>query len=55
MGWRANLFDSVVSWKLDLPFDFPFYGATYSNVWVSIHGVLAFDGYFDNWYPSHGS
>ena len=55
MGWRANLFDNVVSWKLDLPFDFPFYGETYSNVWVSIHGVLAFDGYFDNWYPSDGS
>ena len=58
MGWKANLGSSAsgaVCWKLDLPFAFPFYGASYSNVWVSAYGTLSFDDYFDNWYSSTNS
>ena len=55
MGWQANLFSNAVSWKLDLPFEFPFYGEVYSNVWVSSLGTLTFDDYFDNSYASTNS
>ncbi len=40
MGWKGD--DKC--WELALPFDFPFYGAVYTNVWVNSNGTLAFDG-----------
>ena len=55
MGWKANFASNDVSWKLDLPFDFPFYEGIYSNVWVSAYGTLTFDEGNRTWYASDGS
>ena len=51
-GWK----DDDGCWLLTLPFDFPFYGLTYSNVWVSSNGILTFgESYENSWYPSDGN
>jgi thermitase len=39
MGWHAD--DS--SWSYTLPFDFPFYYATYRTVYISSNGLISFN------------
>jgi thermitase len=38
MGWHSD--DS--SWNYSLPFDFPFYGVSYSTIFVSSNGLITF-------------
>lgn len=47
-GWK----DDDNCWSLTLPFAFPFYGSSYSTVWVNSNGTLTFDGSFGEYSPS---
>jgi hypothetical protein len=40
------------TWLLPLPFEFPFYGSTYSSCWVDSNGRISFD---DPWSDTSGS
>jgi len=39
MNWHGD----DVAWGLPLPFDFPFYGANYSSIYVSSNGLITFN------------
>ena len=47
-GWQTD--DSC--WKVLMPFEFPFYGSTYSNIWINSNGTLTFDGRFTSYTPA---
>ena len=40
MGWHAD----DMSWSYTLPFDFPFFGTTYTTIYISSNGLIAFTG-----------
>ena len=46
LGTPLNLKGDDKAATVDLPFDFPYYGATYRTAYVSTNGVVAFDGPF---------
>lgn len=47
-GWHAD--DG--SWQMSLPFSFPFYGNTYTSLYVSSNGTITFDGSHTDWNES---
>jgi subtilisin family serine protease len=44
-GTDLGLYCDDCSLPISLPFDFPFYGANYSEVWANDNGGLSFEGY----------
>jgi subtilisin family serine protease len=50
MGWHAD--DGC--WEYTLPFPFPFYGTTYTKIYVSSNGLISFSGPDYSWSNSIG-
>ena len=37
------------SWRVAMPFAFPFYGQEYGEIWISDNGTLSLDGEYSRW------